>query len=47
MFNLVRISCLTIVTGNSLSRSQSVEQRMEQVNEEKDEGKHLIVLKVT
>lgn len=47
MFNLVRISCLTIVTGKSLSRSQSVEQRMEQVNEEEDEGKHLNVLKVT
>lgn len=47
MFNLVRISCLTIITGKSLSRSQSVEQRMEQVNEEKDEGKLLNVLKVT
>lgn len=47
MFNLVRISCLIIVTGKSLSRSQSVEQRMEQVNEEEDEGKHLNVLKVT
>lgn len=35
---IYRLSCLIILIGKSLSRSQSIEQRMEQVNEEEDLG---------